>query len=69
MQLAGKAHNRDRTADLGTLTAAIARSPIVVAEPIPCLVRLPDGFGRADRVILDWICAEGRRRGGGLARM
>jgi len=45
---------------LETLAAAIARSPIVVAQPAP---RLPAGFTEVDAAILDWIAAEGRRIG------
>jgi hypothetical protein len=51
--------------DLDTLTAVIARSPIVVSEPPSCVARLPAGFGEVDVAILQWIAAEGRRIGRG----
>jgi hypothetical protein len=51
---------------IDTLVAAIACSPIVVAQPA---TRLPAGFGDVDVAILDWIAAEGRRIGPGFARM
>jgi len=61
--------------DLGTLAAVIAHSQIVVAaaaadnpssrEPSS----LPDGFGEVDVAVLEWIAAEGRRVGRGLARI
>jgi hypothetical protein len=47
--------------DLDTLTAVIARSPIVVAEPARQSCRLPAGFDEVDAAILHWIAAEGRR--------
>jgi hypothetical protein len=49
-------------ADLATLAAVIARSPIVVRAPEN---RLPEGFDAVDIAILDWIAAQaraGRRR-------
>jgi hypothetical protein len=49
-----------------TLVAAIACSPIVMAQPV---ARLPAGFDDMDMAILDWIAAEGRRIGCGSARM
>jgi len=45
---------------LATLTAVIARSPIVLAAPAS---RLPAGFEAVDIAILEWIAAEGRRIG------
>jgi hypothetical protein len=51
--------------DLDTLTAVIARSPIIVTGPALCLARLPAGFGEVDVAILRWIAAEGRRIGRG----
>jgi len=48
------------------LTAAIARSPIVVARPAPSF---PAGFDAADVAILEWIAAEGRRIGRNFALM
>ena len=45
------------------IAAAIARSPIVVAQPAE---RLPDGFDDVDVAILEWIAAEGRRIGRGV---
>jgi hypothetical protein len=41
-----------------TLTAAIARSPIVVAQS-PTL--LPDGFEEVDLAILAWLAGEAQR--------
>ena len=46
--------------DIETLAAAIARSPIVVAQA-SSRRRLPDGFEDVDLAILDWIAQEGRR--------
>lgn len=57
-----------RYADLKTLAAVIARSPIVVAHPRK-RQRLPAGFDETDIAILEWIAAEGRRVGGNLIRM
>ncbi len=59
---------------LETLTAVIARSPIVVAErsarpPPPARRRLPAGFDEVDVAILDWIAAEARRTGRSLIPM
>jgi hypothetical protein len=55
-------------ADLETLAAAIARSPIVVASPRKRRW-LPAGFDETDIAILEWIAAEGRRAGGNFIRM
>lgn len=55
-------------ADLETLAAVIACSPIVVA-PACQRRRLPAGFGDADVAILEWIAAEGRRVGANFIRM
>jgi hypothetical protein len=49
------------TSYLETLTAAIARSPIVVVE----LAHLPAGFEKVDVAILRWIAADSRRAGRG----
>jgi hypothetical protein len=57
-----------RYADLGTLAAVVACSPIIVARPSRCR-RLPAGFDEADLAILEWIAAEGRRVGGSFLRM
>jgi hypothetical protein len=46
--------------DIENLAAAIARSPIVVAQA-SARCRLPDGFEAVDVAILDWIAQEGRR--------
>jgi hypothetical protein len=51
---------------LEILIAAIARSPIVVAQPA---ARFPAGFDEVDVAILDWIAAEGRRIGRGFVLM
>ena len=40
---------------LSAISSMVARSPIVVAGPIHPLARFPDGFKRADIIILDWI--------------
>lgn len=53
-------------ADLETIAAVIARSPIVVARPRR---RLPAGFDETDVAILEWIAAEGRRIRGHFLRM
>jgi hypothetical protein len=55
--------------DLGTLTAIIARSQILIAAERSELRRLPAGFDHVDVAILDWIAAEGRRAGRWLVRM
>jgi hypothetical protein len=54
--------------DLETIVAAIARSPIVVAN-LALHRRLPAGFDAVDVAILDWIAAEGRRAGQNFIRM
>ncbi|MGA8610775.1 MAG: hypothetical protein WB760_03480 [Xanthobacteraceae bacterium] len=56
--------------DIATLAAMIAHSQIVVREP-PQVVfdHLPGGYEEIDIAILDWIAAEGRRVGRGLALM
>ena len=58
---------------LGTLTAVIAHSQIVVAATADCRPRpehrpLPAGFGDVDVGVLEWIAAEGRRVERELAR-
>jgi hypothetical protein len=53
------------TSYLETLTAAIARSPIVVAESAPA--HLPAGFEKVDVAILRWIAADSRRAHRGRA--
>jgi hypothetical protein len=58
----------DQRPDIETLAAAIARSPIVVAQAPACR-RLPDSFEDVDVAILDWIAAEGRRVGRSLYRI
>jgi hypothetical protein len=70
----------EQRADIETLRALIACSPIVVrrrkAAPAPCFQGpclegpgLPAGFEMVDAAILQWIAAEGRRVGRGLVRM
>jgi hypothetical protein len=49
-----------------SLSAVIAHSQIVVAQPYRAVSSLPVGFDRADMSVLDWIAAEGRRLGRGL---
>ncbi len=51
---------------LETLTAAIARSPIVAKRRAP---RLPAGFDEVDVAVLEWIIEEARRAGRGLRLM
>ena len=55
-------------ADVETLTAAIARSPIVVGQ-LALRRRLPAGFEPIDAAILAWLAAEARRLGRDLVRM
>jgi hypothetical protein len=70
----------EQRADLETLRALIACSPIIVrrrkATPRPylqgpCLYgsSLPAGFDEVDAAILEWIAAEGRRVSRRLVRM
>jgi hypothetical protein len=63
----------EQRADIETLRALIACSPIVVRcrKARQCLQgpSLPAGFDRVDAAILGWIAAEGRRVGRGLVRM
>jgi hypothetical protein len=47
---------------LQAILAIISRSPIAVAQRA---VDLPPGFTEVDVAVLDWIAAEGRRRGRG----
>jgi hypothetical protein len=54
---------------LETLTAVIAHSRIVIAQPATLAQCLPAGFDEIDSAILDWIAAEGRRAGGSFVRM
>jgi hypothetical protein len=58
----------DQRPDVETLTAVIARSPIVVERPV-ALRLLPPGFEAVDAAILGWIAAEARRLGHGVYRM
>jgi hypothetical protein len=46
-----------------SISALIARSQIVVAQPCRAALSLPAGFSYADIAVLDWIVAEGRRLG------
>jgi len=61
-----KDHDRP---DLETLAAVIRHSQIVVAQPGTLIARLPAAFDERDVAILEWIVAEGRRIGRGLALM
>ena len=54
---------------LETLTALIARSPIVVAASAKSAALFPAGFDEVDVAILDWIATEGRRLGRSFVRM
>jgi hypothetical protein len=51
---------------VGTLTAVIAHSQIVVEASARSAPRLPAGFDDVDLAVLDWIAAEGRRLGRSL---
>jgi hypothetical protein len=53
--------------DIATLAAMISHSQIVVPEPPRYLDGFPGGYEEVDIAILDWIAAEGRRVGRGLA--
>ena len=55
--------------DIATLAAMIAYSEIVVPQPPRYLECLPAGYEEIDVAVLDWIAAEGRRVGRGLALM
>ena len=61
--------------DLETLALLIARSSIVVAAEAREAASaagfrsLPAGFDEVDIAILEWIAAEGRRVGRGIARL
>jgi len=55
--------------DIATLAAMIARSQIVVREPPRYLEFFPVGYEEIDVAVLDWIAAEGRRVGRGIALM
>jgi hypothetical protein len=60
----------EQRADIETLKALIACSPIIVRHRKvalqPCL---PAGFDLVDAAILEWIAAESRRVSGSLVRM
>jgi hypothetical protein len=49
-----------------SISAVIAHSQIVVAQPYRAASSLPAGFDCVDVAVLDWIAAEGRRLGRGL---
>jgi hypothetical protein len=53
--------------DIATLAAMISLSQIVVPEPLQYLACFPAGYEEIDIAILEWIAAEGRRVGHGLA--
>jgi hypothetical protein len=55
--------------DIATLAAMISHSQIVVPEPPRDPACFPAGYEDIDIAILDWIAAEGRRVGRGLALM
>jgi hypothetical protein len=61
----------EQCADIETLAAVIARSPIVVKRrwARTSTLRLPEGYEDADLAILDWIAAEGRCAGRWLLRI
>ncbi|HWX34860.1 MAG TPA: hypothetical protein VNZ53_46470 [Steroidobacteraceae bacterium] len=43
------------------ISAVIARSQIVVAQPCRAVPSLPTGFDYVDIAVLDWIAVDGRR--------
>lgn len=47
--------------DVGTLTAMIARSPIVAQPRCSDSRGLPFGFDEVDLAVLEWIAADARR--------
>lgn len=61
--------------DIQALVLLIAHSQIVVAAPageaapVGKSRLLPAGFDEVDIAILEWIAAEGRRLGRGMARL
>jgi hypothetical protein len=58
--------------DIATLAAMISHSQIVVPETpryLECFECFPVGYEEIDLAILNWIAAEGRRAGRGLALM
>jgi hypothetical protein len=57
------------TADVATIAAIIARSPIVVAPIAAARRHLPDGYEDVDVAVLDWIAAEARLIGRALFRI
>jgi hypothetical protein len=60
----------EQRADIETLRALIACSPIIVRRRKAALRScLPAGFDLVDAAILEWIAAEGRRVSRGLVRM
>jgi len=55
--------------DVATLAATIAHSEIVVPQRSRYLECFPVGYEEIDVAVLDWIAAEGRRVGRGIALM
>ena len=49
-----------------SISAVIARSQIVAAQPCRAGPNLPSGFDCAEIAVLDWIAVEGHRLGRGL---
>jgi hypothetical protein len=49
-----------------SISAVIAHSQIVVAQPCRAVPSLPTGFDYVDIAVLDWIAVDGRRQGRGL---
>ena len=47
---------------IASISAVIARSQILVAQPCRAVPTLPAGFNYTDIAVLDWIAAEGRRQ-------
>jgi hypothetical protein len=56
-------------ADIGLLTAVIARSQIVVLDQAQERPGVPQGFEDVDIAILDWIAAEVRGAARHIVRM
>ncbi len=55
--------------DIATLAAMVSHSQIVVSDPPQYTACFPAGYEEVDIAVLEWIAAEGRRVGRGLALM
>jgi hypothetical protein len=56
----------DSSPSIETISAVIAHSQIVVAQPRRAAPSLPAGYDYADVAVLDWIALEGGRLGHNL---